>query len=207
MKKISTADMPSKEKFLLLGDLLGAFGNENIRGHHIEYFENELLRKNENELEDITLAPNYYAWLCLMTEHLFWAMRKFCFTQNEFEHEKLTLIYNDLITNFCDTCRDLGFFSESNLTDLFEKAVKVLEIRHAIIHKGFPNLLPIVFENKHVRKKPAITRKGAKERFSEESTRATVEWFSKPSNFHEIKKDFDFLIRAMSGGPGFPIGF
>jgi hypothetical protein len=134
-------------------------------------------------------------------------MRNFCFTQNEFEHEKLTLFYNDLITNFCDSCRNVGVFSESKLRDLFEKAVKVLEIRHAIIHKGFPNLLPIVFGSKHVRKKPAITRGAAKERFSEESTRVTVEWFSKPSNFHGIKKEFDFLMRAMSSGSGFSIAF
>ena len=142
-----------------------------------------------------------------MTEHLFWAMRNLCFRQNEFEHEKLTLLYNELITNFCDTCRNMGVLSESNLAEIFEKAVKVLEIRHAIIHKGFPNLLPIVFENKHVRKKPAFRRGGAKEKFSEKSTRATIEWFSKPSNFHGIKKDFDFLIRAMSSGSGFSIGF
>jgi hypothetical protein len=207
MKKFSTVGMAPKEKDLLLGHVLGAFGNENIRGNHIKYFENELLKKNEDKFEDITSAPNYYAWLCLMTEHLFWAMRNFCFQQSEFEHKKLTLIYNELITNFCDTCRNMGVFSESKLKDLFEKAVKVLEIRHAIIHKGFPNLLPIVFENKHVRNKPAITQGGKKERFSEESTRATVKWFSKPSNFHEAKKDFDFLLRAMSSGPGFSIGF
>ena len=207
MKEISTLNMNVKGKKMLMGNVLGSFGNENIRGHHIAYFEKQVIGNNESRQKEVSLAPNYYAWLCLMTEHLFWTMRSFCFRQNEFAHDNLALMYNELITKFCDTCRDLGSFSETQLQNLFEIAIKLLEIRHAIIHKGFPNLLPIVFEDKHVRDKPSITKGGPREKFTENSTRESIEWFSNPQNFTEIKKDFNTLIKAMSYGPGFSIGF
>ncbi len=207
MKDISTVNMNLKDKKMLMGNVLGSFGNENIRGHHIAYFEKRLIEENETIQKDVTLAPNYYAWLCLMTEHLFWIMRNFCFRQNEFRHDNLVLMYNELITKFCDTCLSLGSFSDNQLEKLFEIAIKLIEIRQAIIHKGFPNLLPVVFENKHVRNKPNKTKGGPKEKFSEDSTRKSIEWFSNPKNFAEIKKEFDILIKAMNSGLGFSIGF
>ena len=207
MKKISTVKMRPKDKHMLMGDVLGAFGNDNIRGHHIAYFEKKLIENNDNKNNDISTSPNYYAWLCLMTEHLFWIMRSFCFKQNEFKDENLTLMYNELITKFCDTCLKLGLFTDDQLQNLFEKAVKVLEIRHAIIHKGFPNLLPIIFEKNHVKNKPAITKSAPQKKFTENSTRETIEWFSNPKKFDEIKEEFNLLIKAMRSGPGFSIGF
>lgn len=207
MKEISTVNMKPKDKLMLMGNVLGAFGNDNIRGQHIAFFEEKLVENNENKHNDISTAPNYYAWLCLMTEHLFWAMRSFCFRQNELKHDDFTLMYNDLITNFCDTCRKLGSLTDAQLQNLFDKAVKVLELRHAIIHKGFPNLLPIVFEDKHVTNKPSISKGGPKEKFTENSTKETIEWFSDPKNFYEIKEEFGLLIKAMRLGPGFSIGF
>jgi len=207
MKEISTVNMKPKDKHMLMGNVLGAFGNDNIRGHHIAFFENKLVENNEIGNRGISTAPHYYAWLCLMTEHLFWAMRSFCFRQNEFEHDDLTLMYDDLITKFCDTCRNFGSFDNAQLQNLFDKAVKVLELRHAIIHKGFPNLLPIVFEDKHVKNKPSIRQGGPKDKFTEKSTKETLKWFSHPKNFYEIKEEFSLLIKAMRLGPGFSIGF
>ncbi len=207
MKQISTVNMQPENKHMLRWDVLGVFGNENIRGHHIQHFKDNLLNNGENKLKDITLTPNYYAWLCLITEHLFWAMRNFCFRQNELDHDNLALMYNELITKFCDTCRKLGSYSDSQILSLFEKAVKVLEVRHAIIHKGFPNLIPVIFENKHVRNKPSVTKSRPKEKFTEESTRETIRCFSNPQNFIEIKKDFDLLMKAISSGHGLPVGF
>lgn len=207
MKEISTVNTEPKNKYKLMENVLGVFGNDNIRGHHIAFFKENLIENNEFRQNGISTAPNYYAWLCLMTEHLFWAMRSFCFRQNELKNDDLTLMYNDLITKFCDTCRNQGSLTDAQLKNIFNKAVKVLELRHAIIHKGFPNLLPIFFEDRHVRNKPSITKGGPKDKFTETSTKETIEWFSNPKNFYEIKKEFDLLIKAMHLGSGFSIGF
>ena len=65
----------------------------------------------------------------------------------------------------------------------------------------------IVFENKYVRNKPAISKDGPKDKFTEKSTKETVEWFSHPKNFIEIKEEFTFLIKVMRLGSRFSIGF
>ena len=193
-------------KTMFMGNLLCGFGNDNIRGTHIKYFENKLVEDSEDKYNDLAYSPNYYAWLCLYTEHIFWYMRNFCFKNNEFDHNDFLLMYNDLIIKFCDTCRDKNLVPDEELELLFNRAVKVLEVRHAIIHKGFPNLLPIVFEDKHVRNKPSFKKGEIKVKFSEESTRASVEWFSNPSNYSKIKQDFESLINICCFFKGFKIG-
>ena len=207
MKKYRTVDMQPGQKVKLIGNLLGSFGNENIRAGHIKYFEDKILEYKETREKDITSTPNYYAWLCLMAEHIFWIMRKFCFKQSELEEDNLILMYNRLVTKFCDICRNLGIYSESKIEDLHRNIVKVLEIRHAIVHKGFPNLLPVVFEGKHTRNKPAITSEGGQEKFSESATKQTIGWYSNPMNFDVIKAEFESIRKAMSKGPGISVGF
>jgi hypothetical protein len=207
MKKISTINMNPKDKGMFMGNILGSFGNDNIRSHHIVYFEEKLVENNENKLTDLSDAPNYYAWLCLMSEHLFWAMRSFCFRQNELEHDDFTLMYNPLMKKFSDTCRNLDSLTEAQLQNIFDKAVKVLELRHAIIHKGFPNLLPIVFEERHVKNKPSMSKSLPQKKFTKNSTKETIKWFSNPNNFYQIKEEFGVLIQVMRLGPGFSIGF
>lgn len=204
-KKNHHKNMPPKEERDVLGNALGSFGNENIRMHHIRYFEKKILEHKENAKSSITLTPNYYAWLCIITEHIFWIIRKFCF-QQELHENNLTLYYNEIITKFCDTCRELGIYSEPEIKVLYEKLVKVLEIRHAIIHKGFPNLLPVMFRGE--RNKPALTEKGEQQKFSELTTRETISWFSDPRNFQDIKTDLEALISAiMTKAPKISFGF
>ena len=206
MKEISAAKLSEKDRHMLMGNVLGFFGNDNIRAHHIAYFEGKILDNGETSHKDASTAPNYYAWLCLMTEHLFWAMRSFCFKQNEFENDEFTLMYNELITRFIDLYSELDSVTDDQLQALYEKAVKVLELRHAIIHKGFPNLLPIVFEKRHVRNKPQRTKGGTREKFTEQSSRETIRWFGNPQNFDEIKQEFYMLLKSVRSGPGFSIG-
>ncbi len=126
------------------------------------------MRVEGNLFYNQSLNVFYYAWICLYSEHIFWYMRSFCFKNNEFEYDDLMLMYNALITQFCEICRAKNLGDDNELESLFNKAVKVLELRHAIIHKGFPNLLPIVFENKHVRKKPTQKKGDIKLKFSED---------------------------------------
>lgn len=206
---ISLVSIPPQNRGRLIGNITGSLGNENIRSHHIKFFEKELLRHNENQENTVVSAPNYYAWLCIITEHLFWKMRSFCFSQNEFNQPSYILLYNELITQFIDTCRKLDCYSESELKTLFEIAIKLLEIRHAITHKGFPNLLPESFENKAVknRKKPAFSQDETQEKFTEASTRKTIDWFKNPQNFAAIKEQFKFLTKALNSGTGFSVTF
>ncbi len=166
---------------------LSSFGNDNIRGCHIEYFENRITSQKENTISDISSAPNYYAWLTLVTEHVFWKMRQVCYRQTRLT-DNLALSYNDLITKFCDICRNQNVFSEEELGSLFKLACKILEIRHALIHRGFPNLFPVMYRDGHVRNMPKFTKGDPKAKFTEASAREAIEWYENPQNFDIIKK-------------------
>ena len=207
MKKFSTINMSPEERLKTMGNVLGAFGNENIRGHHIKYFEDQLIENNENTVKDVTLAPNYYAWLCLMVEHIFWIMRSFCFKQSELDQENLNLLYNNSITKFISIIRELRVFSNPALENLYELSVKVLTIRHAIVHKGFPNLLPVTIEERHLRNKPSFDQDTEKEKLNKTDIKEIIKWYSHPRNFHRIKEEFNLIMQAMSKGPGVSIGF
>jgi len=82
MKRISTTGMDSAEAHRLMGNLVGSSGNENIRGCHIDYFEKRVSELKEDQSDSISSAPNYYGWLWLMAEHVFWSMREFWFREN-----------------------------------------------------------------------------------------------------------------------------
>lgn len=102
-------------KGVTVGNILGTFGNDNIRNHHITYFEKKIIENKEHTSTDISSSPNYYAWLCIMAENIFWLMRHFCFTQSDFEQENLTLVYNNLVEKFVETIRNLNKFTEDEL--------------------------------------------------------------------------------------------
>ena len=199
--------MEPDKKIHLTGNLLGTFGNENIRDYHIKYLEDKILEHKENRNKDITLAPNYYAWLYLITEHTFWLIRNFCFRQTQLEESNLTLLYNEIVTKFCDVTKEIGSFSEEELTRLYNILVKALQIRHALIHNGFPNLLPVSLQKVVQRNKPAATAGGSREKFSELTTKEIVSWYSDPRNFELIKAEFSFISEAISIIPKIPVRF
>ena len=113
MKTFSTKTMGPEKKMRLFGNLLGSIGNENICACHIKYFEDKVLDTKENENKDITLAPNYYAWLFLVSsDHTFWLVWNFCFNKPNWLWMSriicFELIYNELVTKFCDVTREIG---------------------------------------------------------------------------------------------------
>jgi hypothetical protein len=64
----TTAGMPPAEKVNTMAHVMGSSGNLNIRGHHLKYFEDQILNLNEYKEKDVTSAPNYVAWLFLMAD-------------------------------------------------------------------------------------------------------------------------------------------
>jgi len=207
MKKYTTGHLSSKDRLNLSGNLLSSFGNDNIRSSHIKYFENKIFEYKENDSKDLSLSPNYYSWLCIMAEHIFWRMKAFCFKQSDLKEDNLTLLYNELITNFCEICRNLNIYSEQEIKDIYTKIRKVLVIRHAINHFGFPNLFPIVLKEGKIRNQPSITKNGEKEKFSKVDMGKIISWYSNPKNFIAAKTEFDFLMSTMKKGPGISVGF
>jgi hypothetical protein len=126
MKQISTIDMSARKKQVLIGNVLGAFGNDNIRWHHIKYFEDRVVKYGEDKMSEVGHAHYYFAWLCLMVEHLFWMMRNFCMLHREFDEDALGYGYNKVVAVFCDICKDLNKYDEDHLKCLYNKAVAII---------------------------------------------------------------------------------
>jgi len=206
MKEYTSANLRSKEGQNLSGNLLSSLGNDNIRGNHIYYFENRIFECKENEGKDLSLSHNYYAWLCLISEHIFWLMKAFCFKQSDLNEENLALGYDKLIKTFCEICLKIGY-TEQEIKDIYTKIVKVLVIRHAVIHLGFPNLFPIELKEDKIRNKPSITKNRRKEKFSKVNMEKTIAWYSNPQNFIEAKTEFYFLMSVMDKSPCKPVIF
>lgn len=195
---INICDMDPEKRNAMLGNIFGTFGNENIRSNHIEYFESRIHENKEDEKKELTLAPNYYAWLILLVENTFWLLRDFCFRRSDLDEENLGLDYGPIVTKFCEMMKGANKFSEEELDQLYEILIKILEIRHAITHKGFPNPIPVVLEKSRSRKKPARAEGDLREYFDEATTKEVVAWYSDPRNFRDIKAEFERIRAAMS---------
>jgi hypothetical protein len=188
-------------------DALSVFGNENIRENHVAYFEKILIEQNEHVLEDISVAPNYYAWICLSVEHVFWIIRGFCFKQAEVNSENLMLSYNDLVIRFFEVCDDNKLISESERENLYISIVSILDIRHAIVHKGFPNLLKTANIDKFKKLKPKSKKSSPKMYFTEPETKAILRKYTLPRNFSEIKNEIDTIKNIVNKANMKPITF
>ena len=196
MTKNSTEDKRSSDN---VGNVVGDLGNLNIRGCHIKYFEDRIIMELDHTTDDIASAPNYYAWLWLMAEHTFWEMKTFCYWHGEMEETNLDRSYNPLIKEFYRLCKSLNLGNEDELKTIFEYAVKILEIRHAMVHTGFPNVIPATFKEK--RPKPGFPNKEGKEEFTEDNTREVITWSANPKNFDDIKKEFASIMDCMRRAP------
>lgn len=207
MKEILTINMDATERQNVLGNTLGSLGNANIRWQHIKYFEEKILSENEERC-DVVKAPNYYAWLCLITEYIFGLMRHFCFLHDDLKSNNLNFKYSEITTAFYDKCTKLNLYTKIELVELHNLIVKTLYLRHALIHNGFPNLLPAaheIFQKKRNKRSPLNTQK-LFINFEENKAREIISWYSNPMNFKPAKEEFMKIIVASCKVQGISVG-
>ena len=211
MKKLNinklTKNIP--EKTNLLGNVLGSFGNNNIRGCHIGYFEQRLIETKEHQKSTLASAPNYFAWVIIFSEHIFWLIREFCYHQHELKTpSNLTSDYKTLLRVFTDKCDKISCYSEEEIEEMFETIIKVLIVRHAFVHGGFPNILPATLEAL-LKKKHRPTRHKADltKNYSEEEVKKVIDNYSNPMNFKEIKDRYNRILSFLKKAGGVSVGF
>jgi hypothetical protein len=200
----TTVGMQPEDRHSAMAHVMGSLGNLNIRGHHLKFFEDKILESGENRENDVTNAPNYVAWLFLMTDYLFWEIRSVCYRYSDFDHDLFDLSYNRLIEVFFVTCEKLGKCSHIDKDQIAAQLISLLDLRHTLIHKGYPNLLPITM--KRPGKKPAIEASGSVN-FDADYTKRNMSYYSDPRNFVEINTKFKTLLSFVLKGPPVSIGF
>lgn len=179
----------------ILGNVIGSLGNNNIRGCHIGYYEKKIIEYKEFQSSALASCPNFYAWLIIFSEHIFWLIREFCFHQHNLQApSNFNADYNKLLRIFADKCSKLSCYSPQELEDIFNEIVTILIVRHSHAHGGFPNTLPATLEFLKKVKRPTATKSKTDNGYSITEVKNIIIFHSNPMNFYKIKKDLPPLL-------------
>lgn len=117
--------------------MLSVSGNSNHLGCFLADFE-AAIKNNNEEGKSFTMAPNYYAWICAASEHVFYSIREIMYLNTE----------DDQVFDFAYT-KLLNYIIENNSCNKeeLESILLFAKMRHLIVHKGFPNPHVVPSEN------------------------------------------------------------
>ena len=111
-------------------DLLGAIGNKNHTAAFLGHYSSEIDRNSERDKE-LHDAPNYYAWLCVASEHILYSARLYIYRVTT-DQAVFDYTYKKTLDWFSDNSHPLS-------SGAFDELVLFTKIRHILVHKGFPN--------------------------------------------------------------------
>jgi len=197
----------STEKMTLMGNMFGSFGNNNIRGHHIHFLETKITDSEENKCPYISEAPFYYSWLMLITEHIFWLIREFCFKQDNLRSDHFNLDYSKLVRVFVDKSKKMSCYSDGDIEKTYGYIVNLLIVRNSHVHGGFPNALPETLKRLKKIDKPLHDDNGEKVYYTEEEVVEILNYHENPMNFNKIKKQCNEILTYLANAPKISIGF
>ena len=188
-------------------NVMGSLGNNNIRGCHIGYFEEKLIDDKEFQNSALPSCPNFYAWLIIFSEHIFWLIREFCFHQQNLRAPtNFNADYNKLLRIFVDKCTHLSCYSSQDIENIFEEIVTVLTIRHSHTHGGFPNTLPATLEYLKKLERPTLNKADINNNYSISEVKNVINFHSNPMNFYKIKERFTSIITFLGKAGPISIG-
>ena len=209
MKQINIykPDKDPTEQINTFGNVLGPLGNNNIRRDHIYFIENKIKETNETNSSTIATCPYYYLWIVIISEHIFWEIKVFCFHHNYLNNSSdLTRDYNSLMKVFYHKCKDMECYTEEETKEIYTKLVSILIMRHAHTHGGFPNPFPATLENLKKLNKPKLRKTDEQEFYTSDEIIERIEFLSNPSNFNVIKNEFLSIENFMNKAKPYSIG-
>lgn len=112
-------------------ELLTSIGNETHLTSYISYFESQI-EKNEEYNRLLTQSPNYYVWLYLTSDFIFYSIRQLLYWNNNKDEKFFDETYKKLLDQLFEQCQ----FEDKTK----ECIILFAQIRHLLVHKGFPNL-------------------------------------------------------------------
>lgn len=164
---------------ITLVESLSGFGNSNHWGVFLSSYEKGIEENNEVDMP-LAQAPNYFAWINIACEQVFYRIREMIYV-NEENYDVFDWPYICLVDHIFDNYEPTDEQKESIL--LFAK------IRHLIVHKGFPNPYTIPSEN---------SRKIAKEHlFTPDDVRLLAERLQSPKYYHELREQYRMIMEAI----------
>ena len=163
-----------------LRDSLAVFGNSNHFAGFLKYYETEIEKRCELE-KSLAKAPNYYAWIHIAAEQVFYSIREMIYI-NDKDEKAFDLSYKSLLNSL---------FSKSHLSrEQVEAILLFAKIRHLLVHKGFPNPHVLPAENER-----EIANGYS---FNVEEVQKIAEMLSSPKCFSNLKSKFSIAMKAIS---------
>lgn len=164
---------------ITLHDTLAVFGNSNYIGGYITYFEEQIVIRNETQryLED---CPNYYAWLLLASEHVYYRIRELLYFNRDNEEA-----FDDTYRKLMDALLTDHSLSKKDREDILLFA----RIRHLLVHKGFPN------PHRAPAQKNRLLASGIG--YSEDDVTLVCERIRRPAEFTVLRQSFHAAMAAL----------
>jgi len=110
-------------------ETIATTSNTDFARNFIAYFEGKIEENKENE-KYLSDAPNYYAWLRLSSEYVTQLIKEMIYINN-----RAPEAYDYSYMKLLDTLISDGNLDEEQK----ENIILFAEIRHVMVHKGFPN--------------------------------------------------------------------
>ena len=160
-------------------DSLAVSGNSIHLAHIIGYFEKQIEKNGEVE-KYLVDAPNYYAWLHIASEHMFYRIKELFYVNTE-DHKAFDLPYMTLLTQLLN---DYSLTKEQ-----IEAVLLFAKIRHLLVHKGFPH--PHISPTQNSRKIATGYP------FSAEMVSDLANVLKKPSCYPDLQKKYDLALHCI----------
>ena len=163
-----------------LEDTLSVSGNSNHLGGFLSYYEQQIEERSETG-RPLTDAPNYYAWMHIASEQVFYRIRELIYF-NANDETAFDKEYKKLL--------NIAFNNYKFSPDEKETIVLFAKIRHLLVHKGFPNphVTPSNRGNEIAKGHP----------FTKEDVWILVNKLREPSTFHELSEKYDIAMGAIA---------
>lgn len=167
-------------------DGAASLGNENHWSWWIVHLEKKITADNEHA-QALSKAGTYVAWLLLSSEFIFYTLRWHLYAVSGMQDGG---VFNDTYSKLLDAVAD------EMPADVAEDATFAVQVRHIMVHKGFPN----------PQEAPAKAG-GASGKFGEREVWKVRDEIKSPANFSSIKARFDRVQHWISKNtPGVEFG-
>ncbi len=160
-------------------ETIATTSNSNFVGNFLAYFENQIEDNQEPE-KSLSETPNYFAWLGIVSEYITYLIRAMIYINHE-DSDAFDYPYKKLL----DTLLSNKKLSEEQK----EYLILFAEIRHIMVHKGFPN----------PHKKPSNNERLITKGYTLKAERVSeiADLISKPKSYTELRKKSDASIKAI----------
>lgn len=165
---------------ITISDSLSVFGNSNHLVGFLASYEEKIVENAEAE-KPLSKAPNYYAWIHIASEQVFYRIKEMIYV-NEENESSFDMPYKSLLN------RLLSNYEPSK--EQIEAIILFAKIRHLLVHKGFPN--PHVCPSSNNRD----IANGYP--FNAPQVNELAHYLQSPDCYPELKEKFTIAVNAIS---------